>query len=171
MESKIRDAPPGMGRLWDFACALPTSNFTRIFKEAKLTRRFRRIVTQIYGSYCNMQYSWHSVFPFSYIIRPVYRIAWHDSPPCFGPSLFTDAANAAVLPCNGGLLRFSARRFEQIEINRECKDTDRNSPCRLKEWTICSASCSFVHSCRYRQIGRSLFVVFVSVTLQMYKKL
>lgn len=24
-----------MGRLWDFACALPTSNFTRIFKEAK----------------------------------------------------------------------------------------------------------------------------------------
>lgn len=65
-----------------------------------------------------MQYSWYSVFSFSYIIRPVCRIVWRDSPPCLGPSLFTDAANAAVLPYNGGLPRFSARRFEQIGINR-----------------------------------------------------
>lgn len=58
-----------------------------------------------------MQYSWYSVFSFPYIIRPVCRIAWSDSPPCFGPSLFTDAANATAFPYDGRFLRFPAELF------------------------------------------------------------
>ena len=44
MESKIRNAPPGMGRLWDFACALLLKMY-QILYESKAARRFRRIVT------------------------------------------------------------------------------------------------------------------------------
>ena len=132
-----------------------------VFNFAKLTRRFRRIVTSNIRKL--LQYAILLVFRFFVFLyhstRLPYRLAW-----------FATLARCFRI-MQWRFFRFSARRFEQIEINRECKDTDRNSPCRLKEWTICSASCSFVHSCRYRQIGRSLFVVFVSVTLQMYKKL
>lgn len=52
-----------------------------------------------------------SLFSFPYIIRPVCRIAWSDSPPCFGPSLFTDAANATAFPYDGRFLRFPAELF------------------------------------------------------------
>lgn len=84
----------------------------------KAARRFRRIVTPNIRKL--LQYAILLVFRFFVSLYHSTRLPYRTErfAALFRPVIVYGCANAAVLPCNGGLLRFSARRFEQIGINR-----------------------------------------------------